>query len=142
MRNLTTILLSFAMLGATAAKKHVSNLPARDRFNLNSLPIGANVTLPRTATIVAPLQGRIMLTSTDLPQTVSVKVDPQLQRKAIKVAIYDNNQERVRYVEIKPGAPFLYSFQNLQPIYLMPQDANAVPAEIKIESDKPLAIGR
>ena len=116
-------------------------------FYLERLPRGKTVTLPLPATVFVSLKNRVSLRATDKAQLVklspatinSAKVEP------IRLAIYDRHSDRVRYVDLKPGLPFLYNFKGLDKISLIPDkvgkkvDRNM---RLRIESNKPLEVGR
>jgi len=124
-------------------------------FDIKKLPVGKNVTLLRPATTLVPMAVKTKLAATDVPQTVSFKAiwkgkgKNKYSARKIKLAIYDADQSRVRYVDIKQGIPFLYSFKGLTSIVVIPESANgssfakgAKNLSLQIESDKPLSIGR
>lgn len=122
-----------------------------DQFDLGSLPPGAQVTLPRAAKILAPVSATVSLTSTDMPQTVSVTpiISDTKKIPSIRLAIFDSRQSRVRYVQVKPGSPMLYSFRRLGTIQIVPQITptmrtamNMGQLRLKIESDKPVNVSR
>lgn len=113
-------------------------------FLLDRLPAGKNVTIPRPATTLVPLSSRVMLTATDLPQSVSLKtVSPgggALTR--LRVGIHD--ADRVKYIDLTPGTPFLYNMKDFETITIVP-DVNGREQEtrhlaLQVESDKPLQI--
>lgn len=113
-------------------------------FDLGRLPPGKNVTIPRPATTYVPLTARVVLTATDMPQTVSLK---PVNLKAgnvsmLRVSIYDKDSERVQYVDLRPGTPFLYNFKELSSITVIPQAQGQVSdgMSLQVESDKPLEI--
>ena len=119
-------------------------------FALETLPIGADVTLPGPATTLVSLSSRVTLSSTDSPQTLSFTSvaagggSPQ----PLRLSIFDRNQDRVRYVELRPGTPFLYSFKSLATISVIPEVKRGISVatgavlKLQVESDKPLTIAR
>lgn len=112
-------------------------------FHLDRLPRGKNVTIPKPATTFVPLTSRIQLTATDMPQSISFRPvnlnNGQLQ--TIRLAIYDPGSERVRYVDVKPGTPFLYAFRKLSSITVIPDAKGGDPSlKLQVESNKPLQI--
>jgi hypothetical protein len=112
-------------------------------FYLERLPKGANVTIPRPATTIVPLTARVQLTATDMPQSLSFKpVDVNGGTpRPIRLSIYDRRSERVQYVELKPGTPFLYTYRELGSITVIPQAAGGSNAmALQVESNKPLEI--
>lgn len=130
---------------------HGASLLGQEAFDVEQLPLGKDITIPRPATTFIPLNARITLAATDYPQTLQFKpVNTQngpLHR--INLAIYDRKQERVQYVDLKPGLPFLYTFKKLSSILVIPEvpeqkSSNAIPKGLKlqVESDKPLSIKR
>lgn len=139
------ILFTFAAISLA-----VFSMPSHaDQFNVDEMPIGAEVTLPGAATTMAPIESRLKLGSTDTPQTVSIVPVPQAGGTSVPVvlSIFDSKQDRVKYVKIFPGAPFLYSFKGLSTITLstdLPTAAGASKqaVRLKLESDKPLTVTR
>jgi hypothetical protein len=119
-----------------------------DQFNVDEMPEGAEVTLPRAAKTMVPLSTRITIASTDMPQTVSIvpvnaSGGPQVP---VTLAIFDAKQDRVKYVQVAPGSPFLYSFKGLGAITVkakeVPGRRSASTVKLQIESDKPLTVAR
>jgi|GEM_PF-3315168 len=132
-----------------SGKARGSNLGSS--FVLETLPLGADVTLPGPATTLIALSSRVTLSATDTPQTLSftsVNANGASSLTALRLAIYDRNQERVKYVELKPGTPFLYSFKTLASIAVVPEIATGTAksqessVKLQVESDKPLTIAR
>ena len=131
------------------AKKHADGAPSTGgglggTFDVDRLPKGANVTIPRPATTLVKPGGRVVLTATDIPQTLSFK-PVSVQGAAVAaagtlhVSIYDPHAERVQHVELKPGTPFLYNFKELfDSITVLPEGGGG--AALEVESDKPLQI--
>lgn len=113
-------------------------------FNLELLPRGAAVTLPQPATAYVMPASRITIASTDSPQTLRilpVNVQGGIAQE-IRISIFDSHQDRVRYVDLKPGMPFLYNFRKLSSIAILVeptvQQKLPVGARLQIESDKPV----
>lgn len=120
-----------------------------DQFNVDEMPVGAEVTLPGAAITMAPVSSTIKVGSTDLPQTISIVPVPQDGARPVPImlSIYDAKQDRVKYVQVAPGSPFLYSFKGLSSIRLHTDvskatGASAQSVRLKIESDKPLTVSR
>ncbi|MCX6125948.1 MAG: hypothetical protein NTV34_14545 [Proteobacteria bacterium] len=147
--------LSLALtLNLTLALTIAPGAVLADQFNVDEMPEGAEVTLPGAATTMVPVATKIKLESTDAPQTVSIVPVATGGRQAVPVqlSIYDTKLDRVRYVQISPGAPFLYSFRGLSAITLQTdvsggaKSGRAVSSregiKLKIESDKPLTVSR
>jgi len=118
-------------------------------FYIEQLPKGSDVTLPLPATTFIPLAGRVLLSSTDMPQTISFKAIniTGAMASSIRVAIYDANAAKVHYADVKPGTPYLYNFRELSSITIIPGLANGSKdlspyknLKLQVESDKPLAI--
>lgn len=137
---------------ASAFAKSSRSAGSRERsgngiFQLASLPRGKNITIPRPATTHVGLNQRVQLTATDMPQSISL-VPVHSHGGALpsmRVAIFDKHADRVTYAEIKPGTPFVYAFQAIDPIILIPEVRAAGASELQavrlqIESDKPLEI--
>lgn len=137
MRSATFII---AMLAAGSAAAQVST----STFHLDRLPKGKAVTIPRPATTLVPLTERVTLTATDMPQSLSFKAVNTAQGAvhALRLAIYDANSDRVQYVDVQPGTPFLYTFKELAAITVVPQPKAGLPAtlSLQVESNKPLEI--
>lgn len=114
-------------------------------FHLDRLPQGKNVTIPRPATTFIPLSSTVNLTATDTPQSLSLKpinVKTGGNVSGLRVSIMNRESGKLQYVELKPGMPFVYSFEELGSVTVIPQ-ANGVAIEglsLQVESDKPLEI--
>lgn len=120
-----------------------------DHFSVDQMPIGAEVTVPPTARTIVPMGSRVKLTSTDNPQTIRIVPigNGSTFAAPIKLAIFDSHQERVKYVEVTPNAPFLYSFKGLSTISIQPSLTKVNPAaeksiRMEIESDKAVTVAR
>lgn len=119
-------------------------------FDINELPVGHSVTLPHPATTLVPLSHSIKLTSSDMPQAIKLSSVYSGSGKApiVKVAIYDANAQRVKYVDVRPGSHVLYTFKDLSSIRLVPDVAKGEKegvgrlTQLQIESNKPLGISR
>lgn len=115
-------------------------------FELEKLPPGKSVTIPRPATTWVPLAMRARLTATDMPQSLSLRLigptGAQLQGAPVKLAIYDPNSERVVYVTVTPGVSFVYNFRDLRPIMVVSEDPGSErrQAKLQVESNKPLEL--
>jgi hypothetical protein len=117
---------------------------AVDRFYVDEMPVGAEVTLPGAARTMVPMSTRIRFASTDSPQTISIVpvVAPGARPAPVRVAIFDAKQERVKYVQVAPGSPFLYSFKGLSSITVQTDvpKSSSTAVRLQIESDKPLTV--
>ncbi len=127
----------------------MSGLSLAENFSVEQMPIGAEVTVPPTAKTVVPLGARVKLTSTDNPQTIRIVPvgNGSVFPSPIKLAIYDVHQDRVKYVEVAPNAPFLYSFKGLSTISIQPTlvkggSDTAKGVRMEIESDKAVTVAR
>ena len=116
-------------------------------FLLSELPPGKNITLLSSASLQAPIEGRVTVTATDSPQTLSVSVKKESGEdinKTVKIAIYDKNQEGVKYVDLNAGRVFLYNFKGLSSISIMaPQalkDSTLHGLYLQVESNKPFTV--
>ena len=112
-----------------------------DAFNVRTLPKGKEVTLPRPAVTMVPLTERVQVSSTDMPQTL--KLSNLHGAKPFTVAIYDSQATKVKRVELKPGMTYLYSFQDLNTIALVPEGLPSSSEQLlRLESNKPLGLSR
>jgi hypothetical protein len=113
-----------------------------NEFNLNEIPPGKSITIGSPATTLVPLHSSSRFAPSDLPQTLKFLLTGS--NEGVKVAIYDSNSEKVEYVTIRQGIPFLYSFKDLRPIMVKPQTAFMTSSAVRmmVESDKPLEVGR
>lgn len=113
-------------------------------FDLKELPLGKSVTLPTPAKTMVPLESRVRLTATDYRQTLKFSTEGSSRKQVIKVAIYDQNSEKVRYIKIYPGASIVYSFKDLRPIQVIPMryESQGGTSWLSVESNRPLTIGR
>ena len=119
------------------------------QFSVEQMPIGSEVTIPPTARTTAPLGTRIKVSSTDSPQTIRITPigNGSTFAAPIKLAIFDKNQERVKYVTVNPNEPFLYSFKGLSTIAIQPSLTKghadlAGGVRMQIESDKAVTLAR
>ena len=125
----------------------VSSLLPAEEFHAAVLPNGTDVTVPGNTQTLVELSTRVTLSSTENIQTV--RFSPiGIQGKiptVINLAIFDQNQSRVKYIKIAPTTPFLYSFKKMSSIAVVPQKINSSTASqtiLAIESDKALKISR
>lgn len=143
MKALATVLAAFCMLS-------LSGLGAAKDFDIERLPHGKDVTIPRPATTLVGLGARVKFTATDVPQVLSMKAvhTGGGAATAMRISIFDPESERVRYVDLRPGTPYVYAFQELGSITVIPGLPNAAASgnvhhvRLQIESDKPLSIAR
>ena len=119
-----------------------------DGFDVQKLPIGSEVTIPNPAITLVPLSTRVTLSSTDMPQTLKLSSIHLQSGKAVavRVAIYDKQSPKVKYLTLKPGNNYLYSFKSLGSINVVPEavaNSSAIGQySLRLESDKPLSISR
>lgn len=115
-------------------------------FELSDLPHGKHVTLNKPATTLIPADGSAYLTSTDLPQTLkltAVSVDSSTKAQKVKIALVDREGKSIKYVELQPGFSYMYTYRFLTTIALVPQKGYRLSSmRIRVDSDKPLEIGR
>ncbi len=116
-------------------------------FDLRVLPPGKAVTLPHPATTQFPVQSKVNLTSTDLPQTVKVMAlpSPGKAMQPLVLHIVDTHTQAVQYVKVDPRNPVLFHFKALKPIMLIPQPLASHVRDgvmLRIESNRPLGVGR
>lgn len=137
------------MVAGVSACSIDSNMIRAAQFPVEQMPIGSEVTIPPTARTTAPLGARIKVSSTDSPQTIRITPigNGSTFAAPIKLAIFDKNQERVKYVTVNPNEPFLYSFKGLSTIAIQPSLAKgqanlAGGIRMQIESDKAVTLAR
>ena len=114
-------------------------------FNLAQVPRGKSITLGRPATTKVPLSSQAKFAATDLPQTLKIKIEGPKWAGEVKLAIFDKNSEKVRYINLQKGVPFLYPFKDFRPIMVTPdltRPSKAKFLKMIVESDKPLEVGR
>jgi hypothetical protein len=126
-----------------------SGVAFADHFAVDQMPVGAEVTVPPAAKTIVPMGARVKLSSTDNPQTLRIVPigNGETFAAPIKLAIFDSNQERVKYIRVTPGAPFLYSFKGLSTITIQPslqKTSGDAPGGVRmqIESDKAVTVAR
>ncbi len=145
------LIFSFTVIISLLLIQVNSSEARSNKFNINSLPKGKRVTLPRTVVTYVPITDKVKLSSTDMPQVV--KLSAVKKRKGssqnIKVAIFDSKSEQVRHVMLKPGASYLYNFKDIGSISVVPEVAKASSTktasahyQLKVESNKPLEVSR
>ena len=135
------------ILAVTTLTHSVEALAAQ--FAVEQMPVGAEVTVPPTAKTTAPLGARIKVSSTDSPQTLRIIPvgNGSTFPSSINLAIFDKNQDRVKYVTVRPNEPFLYSFKGLSTISIQPSLTRAAfsaasGVRMQIESDKAVTVER
>ncbi|MBM4252730.1 MAG: hypothetical protein FJ146_12215 [Deltaproteobacteria bacterium] len=142
-----------AVFGGTAMAKP-GRRPANDGggsgaggvsgFSLDRLPPGKNVTRPRPATTYVRLSSRVVLTGTDMPQTLRFMPINLASGsvRSLRLAIFDKNSERVQYVRVSPDTPFLYPIKDLSPITVIAEAiaGGSEGLQLQVESDKPLDV--
>ena len=114
-------------------------------FDLRELPFGKSVTLPHPALTVIPLETRVRFTATDRQQTLKLTSQGRGTWYTFRVAIYDQNSEKVRYIKLAPGASVVYNFKDLRPIQVIPlrqKHDRSNEVWLSVESNRPLTIGR
>lgn len=119
-----------------------------DPFLLDDLPLGADVTLLKPATTLVPLNMPVILSASDAPQTLAFKSHRERgQNPRLKLAIYDESQQQVKYADLS-DKPLMYPFHGLGSIKVVcyqpdsPKQTDYNDVFLKIESDKPLRVGR
>lgn len=138
--NLTT--LALVLLTNLSAPGHAES------FSVDQMPIGAEVTVPPSAKTTVPMGTRVKISSTDTPQTIQIVPigNGTTFATAIQLAIFDSKLDRVKYISVSPNAPFLYSFQGLASISIVPSipkgNSIAKNIRIQIESDKAVTFAR
>lgn len=127
----------------------VASMAKAQSFSVEQMPIGAEVTVPPTAKTIVPMGSRVKLTSTDNPQTIRIVPvgNGSFFAVPIRLAIFDAHQDRVKYVQVTPNAPFLYSFKGLSTISIQPSlvkgdGAVSKSIQMEIESDKAVTVAR
>ena len=136
-------MLKFAFLFAGASSAVAA------QFAVDQMPMGAEITVPPTAKTTVPLGSRVKVTSTDSPQTIRIIPvgNGSTFAAPINLAIFDNHQERVKYVTVRPNEPFLYSFKGLSTISIQPSLTKGLingsdGIRMQIESDKAVTVAR
>lgn len=111
-------------------------------FNIKRLPLGKNVTLPRPALSIIPMDESTTLSSTDVPQTIIFSLARPTNAN-LKIAIHDPQSEHVQYLSISKKHRALYTFKGLSTIRIVPHSSRTTKGnQLMVESDKPLSIGR
>ncbi len=113
-------------------------------FDVTGLPVGKNVTIPRPATTLIPLASTVHLTGTDLPQTISFKPVNLREPYAapVSLVILDHKAKTLAKVTLQQQTPYLFSVKDLRPITVRVEGGGESHLKLKVESDKPLEIGR
>lgn len=136
-----TMFLAFFSIGV------VSKLSANNYFKLASLPKGGSVTLAQPASTKLEIGMRSILTANSKPQTIKFQLKGSLKGKHVNLAIFDSNNERVKYSTLNHGEIFLYSLNNLSSIAVVTNWGAKKPKNWKnsyiiVESDQPLSLAR
>jgi hypothetical protein len=115
-----------------------------EHFDILQLPKGASVVLPHPASTVVPLHLSVRVSATDRKQMLKIGALSRTgSAKALKLAVYDRYQSRVKYLEIRPGSFVLYAFKNLNTLRLVPQnpkDPALQGTRLLLESNRPLGV--
>jgi hypothetical protein len=115
-----------------------------EHFDILQLPKGASVVLPHPASTVVPLNLTVQVSATDRKQILKIgALSRNGSTKAVKLAVYDNYQSRVKYLSIRPGSFVIYSFKNLNTLRLVPQnrrDPVLQGTRLLLESNRPLGV--
>jgi len=131
-------------LGAGKPRPEIRRDRSGVAFLLTTLPKGKDVTMPQPATTYVPLSSRILLTATDMPQTLSFRPVnfAHWPLQGLRLVIFDEHSERVQYRDMQPGTPFLYPVKTLTTVTVMAEPIGAATngLYLQVESDKPLTI--
>lgn len=112
-------------------------------FKLDNLPRGKSITLPTLISTLLTKKKSIKVTSTDSAQVLKITRYQAEKKGPIKIAIYDNYLDRVKYLNVYRGKPVLYTFQNLSSIQIVSNvetNQKSRYEKIKIESNGPISI--
>jgi hypothetical protein len=117
-------------------------------IDVSDMPQGNEVTIPSSSQSMLPIGSRLSLAATERDQTVRFssvnirggKVAP------IRLAIFDRNSERVRYLDLQPAAPLVYRFKGRSTIHVLPSlvagGTESSDVRVQVASNHPITIGR
>lgn len=121
-------------------------------FKLNDLQKGQEVTLTGRSKTTVPYGESFYVAATDLPQTVSIKQVWKGNKKetpVLKVAIYDKNNAKVKYINLNKSIPQLYPLKSTERILIIPDKIDGKKRlsymkhqSVQVESNKPLTVAR
>jgi hypothetical protein len=147
MKIVASALLVFSLAGAATLSAKTDG-----GFYATSLPKGKDVTLPPPAITFVPLSDRVTISSTDMPQTLKLSAVNLTKGKpqTFRVAIYDSLSPRVKYITLKPGLSYMYTFKDLNSIAVVPEISQqprqttvaCADCQLRLESNKALGISR
>ena len=133
-RQLLGWVVGLCLLAAPATARTANGV-----FGLEALPQGKSVTLPTPAATTMAGQARVVITPTDMPQTLSLK--SQGTGSPLRVAIYDPHAKKPKRIDLRPGTPFLYSFRDLKAVTIVTEAiSSSGSGRLRFESNKPLEI--
>ena len=115
-----------------------------EHFDILQLPKGASVVLPHPASTLVPLNLKVQVAATDRKQILKIgAVSANGSTQAVKLAVFDSYQSRVKYVDVRPGSFVLYAFKNLNTLQLVPQNSKhpgLSQTKLLLESNRPLGV--
>ena len=113
-------------------------------FRVAEMPNGSEVTLPPSSAILVAAGMRAKVAPTNSGQLMKLGVGPGANPTAARsVAIFDQNQDKVRHVVVQPGQPTIYAFSGLGAVVVHPEGSQANgDAGVMIDSLYAITVGR
>ena len=120
-------------------------------FRTQDLPVGKSITILPSMPAALDLNSKIVISSTDSPQTLKFESKNVLgmTKIAIKFSISDRKKSITKKIEVKSGQVFLYTFQKLDSLVVTPDVPRGKNAWqdlssnfLQVQSDRPLTLAR
>lgn len=124
---------------------------AEDFFRAQELPVGKSITILPSVPAMVTLSTRVVFSSTDTPQTLKFesKATPGEKELPIKFTLFDRKSARSQSIVVRPGQVYLYTFQKLESVLVIPEAPKRKSLADKIassyllvQSDRPLTVAR
>ncbi|MCX6128066.1 MAG: hypothetical protein NTX25_03260 [Proteobacteria bacterium] len=139
-----SLLLRAASVQAQNEADDVAGPETNEHFDITQIPKGTSITLPHPASIEVPLNLPVQVSASDKKQLLKISaIQTHGVPLPIRVAIFDKNQARVKYIKIQAPNFVVYHFKNLSTIQLVPQDSRnpgLQSTRLLLESNRPLGV--
>lgn len=122
--------------------------PVSEGVPIDSIPSAAETTVESPVKLLMPAEGKIAFTAIENKQKVQMLLLNRSPLKKAKLAIFDPRAERVKYVTLERGAPFVYILDKGKSVMFSfestssatPKKDSKIKGDILIESEYPLIV--
>ena len=120
-------------------------------FRTQDIPVGKSITILPSMPAALDLNSKIVISSTDTPQTLKFESKNALgiTKIPIRFSIWNRKQSVTKKIEVKSGQVFLYTFQKLDSLVVIPDVPKGKNAWnesslnfLQVQSDRPLTLAR